>query len=141
MDERIILENLGRMIDISGVRTDVTLHEVEQIVAAAKHYRFICAFVMPCFTPRLVDMLKDSPDIRVGGTVGFPSGADTTTIKVQNAKEQLAAGADELDMVINVGALKSGLYGMGGGRYQGGGRRRARQADQMHSGVCLPDRR
>ena len=112
MDERIILENLGRMIDISGVRTDVTLHEVEQIVAAAKHYRFICAFVMPCFTPRLVDMLKDSPDIRVGGTVGFPSGADTTTMKVQNAKEQLAAGVDELDMVINVGALKSGLYGM-----------------------------
>ena len=112
MDEMIILKNLGRMIDISGVRTDVTLGEVDQIVAAAKHYRFICAFVMPCFTPRLVGMLKDSPDIFVGGTVGFPSGADTTTIKVQNAKEQIAAGVDELDMVINVGALKSGLYSM-----------------------------
>ncbi len=112
MDEMIILENLGRMIDISGVRTDVTLREVDQIVAAAKHYRFICAFVMPCFTPRLVGMLRDCPDILVGGTVGFPSGADTTTLKVQNAREQIAAGVDELDMVINVGALKSGLYSL-----------------------------
>lgn len=112
MDEIIILKNLNRMIDISGVRTDVTLREVEQIVAAAKHYHFLCAFVMPCFTRRLVDMLKDSPDILVGGTIGFPSGADTTGIKVATAKEQIAAGVDELDMVINVGALKSGLYTM-----------------------------
>ncbi len=112
MDEMIILRSLARMIDISGVRTDVTLHELDQIVAAARHYRFVCAFVMPCFTPQLVEMLRDEPDIFVGGTVGFPSGADTTTLKVANTKEQIAAGVDELDMVLNVGALKSGLYSM-----------------------------
>lgn len=104
-----LLKNIARMVDISGVRADVALGELNQIVAAAKHYRFICAFAMPCFTPRLVEMLRGEPDIMVGGTVGFPSGADTTRQKVFGAREQLAAGVHELDMVINIGALKSGL--------------------------------
>ena len=108
--EQELLNGIARMVDISGVRADVTLTELNRIVAAAKHYRFICAFAMPCFTRRLVELLQEEPDILVGGTVGFPSGADTTTLKVANAKEQLAAGVDELDMVINIGALKSGLY-------------------------------
>ncbi|NLI20121.1 MAG: deoxyribose-phosphate aldolase [Clostridiales bacterium] len=108
--EQELLNRIARMVDISGVRTDVTLTEMNWIVQAAKHYRFICAFVMPCFTGRLVQLLRDEPDIRVGGTVGFPSGADTTAVKVACAREMLAVGADELDMVINVGALKSGLY-------------------------------
>lgn len=106
------LNHIARMVDISGVRADVTLGELNQIVAAARHYRFICAFAMPCFTPRLVEMLSGEPDIMVGGTVGFPSGADTTRMKVLTAREQVAAGVDELDMVINIGALKSGLNEM-----------------------------
>lgn len=106
------LNHIARMVDISGVRADVTLGELNQIVAAARHYRFICAFAMPCFTPRLVEMLSGEEDIMVGGTVGFPSGADTTRLKVLNAREQVAAGVDELDMVINIGALKSGLTDM-----------------------------
>jgi deoxyribose-phosphate aldolase len=86
------------------------MQEIEHIAAAAKHYRFICAFAMPCFTGALAQLLADSPDIHLGGVVGFPSGADTTSMKVATAKEMIALGADELDMVINVGALKSGLY-------------------------------
>lgn len=104
------LQRIHRRVDVSGVRADVSLHELDQIAAIAKHYRFICAFAMPCFTPYLVDLLKDEPDIHVGATVGFPSGADTTAMKVASAKEQIAMGVDELDMVINVGALKSGRY-------------------------------
>lgn len=105
-----LLAKIPRMVDISGVRTDVTITELRQIVAAARHYRFICAFAMPCFTRRLVEMLADEPDILVGAPVGFPSGADTTAVKAATAREMLRAGADELDMVINVGALKSGMY-------------------------------
>lgn len=104
------LKKIPRMIDISGVRTDVTLDEIDRIVAIAQQYRFVCAFAMPCFTKILVEKLKDDDDIMVGGTVGFPSGADTTFVKVADAKDMLAAGVDELDMVINVGALKSGRY-------------------------------
>ncbi len=112
MNQSELLRTIARMVDISGVRTDVTLTELEHIVLAAKHYRFICAFVMPCFTKALVDLLADEKDIGVGATVGFPSGADTTAIKVATAKDMLAVGADELDMVINVGALKSRLDNM-----------------------------
>lgn len=104
------LLQIPRIIDISAVRTDVTLQELDEIVVLTKQYRFICAFAMPCFTNYLVEKFKDDDDIMVGGVVGFPSGADTTSVKVATAKELIAAGVDELDMVINVGALKSGKY-------------------------------
>ncbi len=106
------LFDIPSMIDISAVRTDVTIKEIEQVVDAAKHHRFICVFGMPYYTPKLVEMLENEPDILVGGVVGFPSGADTTTIKVATAKELVSFGVDEIDMVINVGALKSGCYDM-----------------------------
>ena len=104
------LLQIPRMIDISGVRADVSIQEVDQIARVAKQFRFICAFAMPCFTKLMVDNLKDEPDIMVGGVVGFPSGADTTFVKLADAKEMMSLGVDELDMVINVGALKSGKY-------------------------------
>ncbi len=103
-----MLENLSRMIDISGVRADVTYGELERIVAAAKHYRFVCVFAMPCFTKRMVEALAGEPDIAVGGAVGFPSGAETSSTKVAITRELVSMGVDELDMVINIGALKSG---------------------------------
>ena len=104
------LSQLAKLIDISAVRTDVTLDELDRIVAAAKKYQFICAFAMPCFTRLLVQKLADEPNVMVGGVVGFPSGADTTFVKVADAKEMMSVGVNELDMVINVGALKSGKY-------------------------------
>ncbi len=99
---------IARLIDISGVRTDVTLAEVEKIAQVARQFGFICAFAMPCFTKKLVELLADRADILVGGVVGFPSGAETSTMKAATARELLAMGVDEFDMVINVGALKSG---------------------------------
>ena len=104
------LLHIPRLIDISGVRTDVTLEEIYRIVAAAKKYQFVCAFAMPCFTRLLVELLRDEENVMVGGVVGFPSGADTTFVKMADARDMLAAGVNELDMVINVGALKSGRY-------------------------------
>ena len=98
------------MVDISGVRADVSLQELGEIAMAAKHYQFICAFAMPCFTPQLIELLEDEPDVHVGATIGFPSGADTTAMKVASAKEQISMGVHELDMVINIGAVKSGRY-------------------------------
>lgn len=101
---------IAKMIDISAVRADSTLDEVKRVAQAAKDYGFICAFAMPCFTKELIALLSDRPDIMVGGVSGFPSGADTTASKVATAKQMLALGVNEVDMVINVGALKSGKY-------------------------------
>ena len=101
---------IAQMIDISAVRANSTLDEVRQVADAARQYRFICAFALPCFTGELVRLLRDRDDIMVGGVAGFPSGADTTEIKVATAKQMLSLGVNELDMVINIGALKSGRY-------------------------------
>jgi len=102
--------DIARLIDLSSVRADSTLDEVIKIADAAKKYNFICAFTMPYLTGELVNLLKDRDDILVGGVAGFPSGADTTEIKVAAAKQLVALGVDEIDMVINVGALKSQRY-------------------------------
>ena len=110
MHNRYTPYEIARMIDISAVRADSTLAEVRRVAEAARKYSFICAFALPCFTKELVGMLRDREDILVGGVAGFPSGADTTEIKVAAAKQMLSLGVNEIDMVINIGALKSGRY-------------------------------
>ena len=102
-------KEIAKLIDISGVRTDVTYEEIGKIAECARKYGFICAFAMPSATPHLIQLLKGS-SVMVGGVVGFPSGADTTEVKVECAKEMKQMGCGEIDMVINVGALKSGDY-------------------------------
>ena len=102
--------NLPRMIDISCVRADNTMEELEAMVRLAKERQFICCFSMPCFTPWLTNALQNEKKILVGAAVGFPSGAVSTAAKILDVKEQKALGCKEFDMVINIGALKSGLY-------------------------------
>ncbi len=106
----LTVNELARMVDLSAVRTDVPTAEVRQLAALARQYDCVCAFAMPCYTRDLAALLADAPQVRVGGTVGFPSGASTPAIKAAEARQQLADGADELDMVMNVGLLLSQRY-------------------------------
>jgi len=98
---------IPKLIDISAVRANVTYDEVEALAYTAKKYGFVCAFTMPCFTSNLVSLLKGS-SVFVGGATGFPSGADCTEEKVSCAIREKQMGCDEIDMVINIGALLSG---------------------------------
>lgn len=104
------LSQIGRITDISTVRTDVIMSEVDQLIDIVKSFHCICASPMPCVTKYVIDRLADTPETVVTGVVSFPAGADTTSMKVFTAKEMVALGCKELDMVINVGALKSGQY-------------------------------
>ncbi|MBI9106792.1 MAG: deoxyribose-phosphate aldolase [Spirochaetales bacterium] len=106
----LTVNEIPRLIDISAVRTDVQVSEIKLVAEIAVKYNFVCAFAMPCFTGMLINELKSYDSIMVGGVIGFPSGADTTRIKVETAKELIALGCSELDMVINVGELLSGNY-------------------------------
>ena len=101
-------KQLARMMDLSAVRTDVELDEMRQLAETCQRYGCICAFALPCYTPDLVRLLADSPEVGVGGVVGFPSGAHSTATKVAEARELLEQGVAELDMVLNVGMLRSG---------------------------------
>jgi len=101
---------LARMIDISAVRAESTLAEVNQIVEAAKEHNFICVFSMPSMLPYVFSGLQGTDSVGIGGIVGFPSGGDTTESKVWQARDLKERGCNEIDMVMNVGKLKSGLY-------------------------------
>lgn len=104
------IDNLNRMIDISAVKTNVTVEEIKAMVEFAIKENLICVFGMPCYIPMISELLKDYDNINVGGVVGFPSGAEPTKVKVYQTKYAIENGADEIDMVINVGYLKSKMY-------------------------------
>jgi len=106
------IRDLPRMIDLSCVKTESTFDELNAMVTMAKKYQTICCFAMPCYTQWLANQLNEEKDILVGGTIGFPSGADMTEIKAMTANHLVEIGCGELDMVINVSALKSGHYDM-----------------------------
>lgn len=101
--------DIARLIDISCVKSCHTQSDISRMISIALKYKFICAFALPCFTPCLIEQLKGS-DTLVGGTIGFPSGCSTTASKVFETRELLNMGCDELDMVVNIGKLKSGDF-------------------------------
>ncbi len=98
------------MIDLSAVKTGVDLRAVRELAEQAKRLNCCCAYVLPCYVARMKALLEDAPGVLVGGAVGFPSGAHTTAVKAAEARQLIAEGAGELDMVINVGMLRSGEY-------------------------------
>lgn len=104
------LSEIARMIDLSCVQANSSIEEMKEVAEFAIKYNCICTFSLPSHIPLLVDLLKDYPNIKVGGVVGFPAGGSTTSSKVHEAKELLNMGVDELDMVINIAWLKNGQY-------------------------------
>ena len=100
----------ARLIDISAVRTHHGLKDIQEVVDIAKKYKFINVHALPSWTKTVAELLKDEPDIYVGGPAGFPGGGHCTEIKVMEAKRLLEDGAQEIDVVMNVGKLKSGEY-------------------------------
>lgn len=102
--------DIARLIDISAVRADSTKTDVDNVIKAAKDNQLICVFSMPSFASYVVEQMNETFGVEIGGVVGFPSGAETTSAKLFQAKEMKAAGCTEIDMVLNIGKLKSGMY-------------------------------
>jgi deoxyribose-phosphate aldolase len=80
------------------------------MIDAARKYGFGQVSVLQCFIPYTKELLEGVPDVHVVGNVSFPSGSDSTSLKVVQAKEMIAAGCDEIDMVMNIGKLRSGEF-------------------------------
>ena len=103
----LMAKDIAKMIDLSCVRTISDKTDIEEMVEAAKNYGFGQVSVLQCFIPYTRQLLKGFPDIHVVGNVSFPSGSDSTSIKVAQAKEMIAASCDEIDVVMNIGKLRS----------------------------------
>lgn len=99
---------VAKMIDLSCVRTISNKSDIDEMVDAAKKYGFGQVSVLQCFIPYTKQLLEDTTNIRIVGNVSFPSGSDSTSIKIAQAMEMLAAGCDEIDVVMNIGKLRSG---------------------------------
>ena len=98
-------------IDHTLLRPEATRHQVAQLCDEAAHYGLACVMVNPTWVSFCARRLRDTPE-KIGAVIGFPLGASVTTAKRLEAEECLRLGADELDMVMNIGALKSGDHAL-----------------------------
>ncbi len=101
--------DLASMIDHTLLKPEATKQQIETLCTEAKKYRFASVCINPCYVPLCAQLLKDS-SVKVCTVIGFPLGASNTATKVFEAEQALREGAQELDMVINVGMLKSGEF-------------------------------
>lgn len=98
----------ARLIDISAVQAYHGKKEIDELLVYAKEYNFISVHTLPSWTRYISDELSDYPEIFVGAPVGFPSGGAHTAIKLHEASQLISDGVQEMDMVLNIGKLKSG---------------------------------
>lgn len=96
---------LQKMIDHTLLRPDATEKEIIKLIDEAKKYDFASVCINPSWVKFASEKLKDN-EVSVCTVIGFPLGATTTDTKVFEAKNAILNGADEIDMVINIGALK-----------------------------------
>jgi deoxyribose-phosphate aldolase len=97
---------LARMIDHTALKPETTEDQIRQLCEDARKYCFASVCVNPCYVQLAATLLRGSP-IAVCTVIGFPLGAARSTTKAREAETAVDDGATELDMVINVGFLKS----------------------------------
>lgn len=97
----------ARLIDHTLLKPEATREQVTRLCREAAEYGFYSVMVNPSNIAQCKAELRGT-NVVVGTVIGFPLGATTTTVKLAEAADSLRLGATELDMVINVGALKSG---------------------------------
>ena len=101
--------SLSPLIDHTLLKAEATQDQVAQLCYEARKHRFVSVCVNPTYVRLCSDLLKGS-DVKVCTVVGFPLGATPPEVKVFETQKAVKDGATEVDMVINVGALKSRDY-------------------------------
>lgn len=101
--------DLARMIDHTLLKPEATKQQIIELCGEAKKYLFASVCINPSYVSLCAKLLRDTP-VKVCTVIGFPLGATSTAAKAFEAEQALRDGAREIDMVINVGMLKSGEY-------------------------------
>ena len=105
----IILMSINKYIDHTLLKPESTQDQIDNLIAEAKEYNFASVCVNPTWVSLAAEALKDS-DVKVCTVIGFPLGANTSRVKAFETKDAIENGADEIDMVINIGRLKAKEY-------------------------------
>ncbi|MER2258442.1 MAG: deoxyribose-phosphate aldolase, partial [Priestia megaterium] len=103
-------QNITGIIDHTLLKADATEEQVTVLAQEAKEYSFASVCVNPTWVKKAAELLKDAPEVKVCTVIGFPLGATTSAVKAFETTNAIENGADEVDMVINIGALKDKNY-------------------------------
>ncbi|MFW9806482.1 MAG: deoxyribose-phosphate aldolase, partial [Candidatus Thorarchaeota archaeon] len=105
----LTVEKLAKMIDHTVLKPETKQKKIEELCDEAATYDFAAVCINPIHVPYAVELLKDT-DVKVCVVVGFPLGATTPEVKAFEAAQVVDEGAHEVDMVINIGALRDQNY-------------------------------
>ncbi|GKU82069.1 deoxyribose-phosphate aldolase [Niallia sp. NCCP-28] len=103
-------KNITNIIDHTLLKADATLEQITVLAQEAIQYSFASVCVNPTWVKTAAELLKDAPEVKVCTVIGFPLGASTSEVKAFETTNAINNGADEVDMVINIGALKDKNY-------------------------------
>ncbi len=106
-----MIDNIAKYIDHTILKPDATIEQIRNICSEAKEYGFASVCVNPTHTALVSSELEGS-DVKTCVVIGFPLGANTSQTKAFEAKDAIEKGAQEVDMVINIGAAKDGNWGL-----------------------------
>lgn len=101
-------KTIAKMIDHTLLKADAKKADVAKLTAEAKEYGFASVCIQPYWVKMAAEELANAPETKVCTVIGFPLGANTKEMKAAEAENAIQNGADEVDMVMNIGALKSG---------------------------------
>lgn len=99
---------IAGMMDVSAVQAQSTRADVDAVCALARAFGAAAVFCLPAHVPYMRARLGEGAGVKLASVSGFPGGAETTRIKAETAKELVAMGCDEVDMVNNIAWLKAG---------------------------------
>jgi deoxyribose-phosphate aldolase len=99
-------DKVAKLIDHTVLKPEATAEDIDKLCAEAAKYGFYSVCVNPVWVPKAKHLLRGTP-VKVCAVVGFPLGAQASEVKLLEARRALREGAQEIDMVINIGALKS----------------------------------
>lgn len=101
--------DLTKYIDHTILKPEATFQDIRQLCSEAADHQFAAVCVNPCHVKLAADLLSGTT-VKVATVIGFPLGANLSVVKAFEAKQTILQGADEVDMVINIGAAKAGLW-------------------------------
>ena len=104
------LRRMLKAIDHTLLKQTATREDIRKLCREAVDYGFYSVCVQPVYVSDCADFLKDAPQIKIACVVGFPMGENKTETKVFETKRAVADGADEIDMVICISAVKNANY-------------------------------